>query len=521
MELPRNFTRPAASDIAAGVSVACVGIPQSLAYAELAGLPPQYGILAIGVACVAAAPLVSSCYVQTGPVALTALLTFGVLSSVDKSNITERLDRAALLAVLAGLIMVVLGVARLGKAVYLLSEPVIAGFTTGAVVLIIAAQLPKTVDVKAGDGGVLAGAVSMFAEFREWNWQALGLTAATAVLMLNSSRIHKLFPGVLVAMVLGVLLTHLGYSGATVGSVSIDGVGFSLDLPWSSTWHLLTPAFVIALSGFAETASIARRFAVEDRTAWNADREAVSQGMANLAAGLVGVFPVAGSISRSALNRAAGATSAWSGAVTGVTVLAVLPMMFLLEELPVAVLGASVIVVVIRLVDVRSLIHAGRMSWPQAVVTAGTLIATVAMAPRIERGLLVGLALAITVHLYRELHVDVATIRTGTFLVVRPRGVLWFATVPQVERLVRQHLAHHSRINSIVIDLGGVGRIDYSGAASLSRVLSDRIPQTVQVRVVGVPDNASLAVHDELSEYELLNDDGQTQTPHQQNQQTN
>lgn len=498
----RNFKRrPQAGDLIAGVSVACVGVPQSLAYAELAGLPPQYGLLALAAACIAAAPFVSSRYVQTGPVALVALLTLGVLSSAAETGVEERLERAALLALLVGLIMVALGAVRLGRAVYLLSEPMIAGFTTGAVVLIVAAQLPKAVDVDIGDRSVLAGAVDVFARFREWNWQALALAAATAALMLVSDRIHKLFPDVLVAMIAGVLLTGLGYSGATVGSVRISGIGLSLDLPWASAVELLVPALVIALAGFAETASISRRLAVEDRLQWNADHEVVSQGVANLAAGLVGVFPVAGSISRSALSRTAGATSAWAGAATGVIVLAVLPLTFLLEKLPLAVLGAIVIVVVARLVNIQALTHPGLMSWPQAVVSFGTLVATVGMAPRIERGLLIGVGLAISVHLYRELYVDVSTMRIGTLLVVRPRGVLWFATVPQVERLMREQLARHRSINSVVIDLGGVGRIDYSGAASLSRVLSDRISHTVQVNVVGVPDSASRAVRAELKEY--------------------
>ena len=499
----RNFKRPSTGDLVAGVSVACVGIPQSLAYAELAGLPPQYGLLALAVACLAAAPFVSSHYLQTGPVAITALLTFGVLSSVDESNAGTRFERAAFLAVLVGLIMMVLGVLRLGRAVYLLSEPVIAGFIVGAAVLIVAAQLPKTVDVDIESSSVIAGAISALTSFREWNWQALVLATATAVFMLVSKKIHKLLPDVLIAVIVGVALTHLGYSGGTVDTVEKVDIRFDVGLPWSATPELLIPAFAIALAGFAETASVVRRFAATDRIAWSADREVMSQGIANLASGVFGAFPVAGSISRSALNRTAGATSAWSGFVTGVLILAVLPVVFLIDNLPLAVLGAIVIVVVLRLVDLKTLIRPSIRSYPQAAVSFGTLASTVLMAPHVERGLLVGLVLAITVHLYRELNVTVATARDGTQLTIRPSGVLWFATVPQVERMMRETLALHRYIDSVVIDLASVGRVDYSGAVSLNQVLSDRIAPTVQVDVVGLPDNTSRAVRNELSKYVL------------------
>ena len=229
----------------------------------------------------------------------------------------------------------------------------------------------------------------------------------------------------------------------------------------------------------------------------------VSQGLANLATGVMGAFPVAGSFSRSTLNRSAGATSAWSAAVTGVVVLSVLPLVPLLDELPHTVLGAIVIIAVIRLVDLYKIAYLGLKSWPQAMVLIGTLASTIVMAPRVERGLLIGFGLAIAVHLSRELNVNVVTLRTGTLLIVRPSGVLWFATVPQVERMMRQQLAKHRSINAVVIDLGGVGRIDYSGAAGLSRVLADRISHIAQVSVAGVPDNASSAVRAELSEYML------------------
>ena len=262
MKLVKSFKRPSAGDLSAGVSVAFVGIPQSMAYAELAGLPPQYGLLAISIGCLVTAPIVSSHYLQTGPVALVALLTFGVIASVEESDTASRIKRAALLAVLSGLIMLALGILRFGRAVYLLSEPVMSGFIIGSAVLVIAAQLPKTVGMGAVDQGVLASAVTVLIQPGEWHWGAVGLAAATAALVISSKRVHKYFPGVLVALIFSVLLVHFGYySGSTLAdAVHASGIDIraSLQLPWSSTPDLLIPAGVIALAGFAETSSISR-----------------------------------------------------------------------------------------------------------------------------------------------------------------------------------------------------------------------------------------------------------------------
>ena len=496
------MSRPSTGDLIAGVSVALVAIPQSLAYAELAGLPPQYGLYATALPSLLAAVFVSSRYLQTGPVALTALLTYGALSAVADPGGSDYIERAALLALLVGAMRLVLGIVRMGRVAYLLSEPVVTGFTAGAAVVIVASQLPKVFDVDP-DGEVLAAAVAALRNPDEWNGTAIAFAAGTAALMVGGRHLHRLFPGVLVAVIAGVVLAGTGgYSGSTVGDLDGGFIPLGLDFPWSAAWGLLLPAAVIAVVGFAEPASIARTFAAADRLPWNANREMVSQGVANLAAAVSGAFPVGGSFSRSSLNRLAGATSAWSGAITGAFVLAVLPLAPLIEDLPRAVLGAVVIVSVLRLVDVREMARLPRGSLPQALVGAGTTFATIALAPRVERGVLVGIGLAVVVHLYRELQVSAPGERVGNSLIVQPKGVMWFATVPQVERVVREELARHRDITTVMVDLAGVGRIDYSGAVSMRRILERIEAGGVTATVVGVPPSASGAVRAELERYE-------------------
>ncbi len=482
--------------------MALVAIPQSLAYAELAGLPPQYGLYATALPSLLAALFVSSRYLQTGPVALTALLTLGALSGVAAPGEADYIKSAALLALLVGLMRLLFGVLRMGRVAYVLSEPVVTGFTAGAAVVIIASQLPKIFDVDP-DGEILAAAARALARPGEWNWSAIAFAAATAALMIGGRRMHRLFPGVLVAVIVGVIVAgSAGYGGSKVGDLDGGFIPLTLDFPWSEAPGLLLPAAVIALVGFAEPAAIARTFAAADRLPWNANREMVSQGVANLAAAFSGAFPVGGSFSRSSLNRIAGATSPWSGAITGAFVLAVLPLVTLLENLPTAVLAVIVIVVVLRLVDVKEMAHLPRGSFPQALVGAGTTFATIGFAPRVERGVLVGIGLAIAVHLYREMQVTTPGERNHDTLTVRPKGVMWFATVPQLERSVREELALERNLTAVVIDLSGVGRLDYSGAVALRRIIERVSAAGVDASVTGIPPSASGAVRAELEPHE-------------------
>lgn len=490
-----RLTAPSTGDIIAGVSVALVALPQSLAYAELAGMPPQYGLFASALPSLLAALFVSSRYLQTGPVALTALLTFGALEGLAQPASAHYIELAALLALLVGILRVILGLVRLGSVAYLLSEPVLAGFTTGAAILIVSSQIPRSLGVDRGDDGVLVEAWNAITAVGDWEWGAIGFAIGTAVVIVGGRRVHKLFPGVLVAVVAAVIVSaSAGYDGAVVGDLDVGFIEFRFDFPWDSIGDLILPAIAIALVGFAEPSSIARTFAAEERLPWDANREMVSQGVANLAAGFSGAFPVGGSFSRSSLNRLAGATSPWAGAITGAFVLAAIPLVALIEDLPSSVLGAVVIVAVMKLIDVPRIWRIATESPAQSVVAVGTLLATLLSSPRVERGVLIGVALAIGIHLYRELTVTASSELRGDTLYVRPRGVLWFATVPQVERLVRRELATGPELEVVVIDLGGVGRLDYTGAAALGRLLTELRQAEVTVRVENIPPGAARAV---------------------------
>ncbi len=392
----------------AGVSVALVLIPQSLAYAELAGLPPYFGLYAAMLPPIAAAFFASSPYLQTGPVAMTSLLTFGALAVLAPPQSPEYIALAALLAIVVGVVRTFLGGIRVGWVAYMMSQPVLTGFTAAAAILIVASQLPTALGVEARGASLLARAWWALSHLSSWEVASVVLSLLTVALVLGGRRVHPLFPGVLVAVGLGIGYSILGgYGGSVVGQVPSGLPPFSLDLPWSALPNLAIPGVVIALVGFAEPAAISRIFAAQDRKPWSPDREFVSQGVANLAAGVSGAFPVGGSFSRSSVNRLAGGKTRWSGAVTGLVVLAFLPVAGVLAPLPRAILGAIVISAVVKLIAVGRLGRLIHFSLPQALIAWTTFAATLLLAPRIERAVLLGIGLAILVHLWRELAVHV------------------------------------------------------------------------------------------------------------------
>jgi len=479
--------RPAARDVLAGLTVALVLLPQSLAYAKLAGMPPEHGLYAATIPLLVAAPLASSPYLQTGPVALTAVLTFGALSTVAEPGSERYVELGLLLAVVVGAVRLAVGLSRAGIVAYLMSRPMLMGFVPAAATFIAATQLPAAAGAEPPAGGVLEQAAWTLTHPGDWAAAPVVLTVLVLVAVLGGRRVHPLLPGVLVAVAAATVWSALtGYSGERIGEIDVGLPPVSAALPWGDVLTLLVPGAIIALVAFAEPAAIARNLAAQDRMAWDADREFVSQGAANVAAGFTGGFPIGGSFTRSALNRQAGARTAWSGAVTGLAVLAALPVVFLLADLPTAVLAAIVLGAVAPLVRVRPVARLWRHSRPAALIAAGTFAATLAFAPRIERGVLVGIGLSVLVHLWRELRIDTESWEAGGALHVRPQGVLWFGAAQVLEDTILADLSRHPDVDRLELHLERVGRLDITAALTLRSLLDDARAAGMEVELLGV-----------------------------------
>jgi len=486
--------RPQIGDLVAGLSVALVLVPQALAYAELAGLPPQIGLIAGTLPAIAAAFFVSSPYLQTGPTALTALLVGGALAPLATAGSSEYIALAALLALLVGVFRVGFGLARLGIAAYFVSEPVLVGFTTGAALLIVGSQIPTVLGVTVVGDRVSVRAWRAISDPSAWTWGSIGLGVVTLVIALTAKRIHPAFPAVLLAVAVGwSLAVVFGFDGATVGEIPVSWPIPDVGVPWGSWTTLLVPGLVIALIGFAEPSSIARTYATADRRPWSADREFISQGVANVVSGATGGMPVGGSFGRSSLNRAAGARTRWSGAITGAVLLVALPFASVLQTIPKSVLAAIVISAVISLVRVGRMIEMWRSSIYQCLTAVATLVATIALDPRIDRAILLGLGGSVAVHLGRELKVWVDTEfdPEANRLDFAPQGVLWFGSINRVVERMLAELAAHPDAQVVVVDLSGVGRLDLTAAHELAELAADAVRDGVSWQYVSVPPHAT------------------------------
>jgi sulfate permease, SulP family len=467
-------------------------VPQSLAYAQLAGFPAYRGLFAAAIPPLVAAPFASSPYLQPGPTAISALLTYGALSPLAPLGSTRYIELGLLLALLVGVIRVAVGLLHAGVLAYLMSQPLLVGFVPAAAILIVASQLPVALGVHTQGHHELYRAGWALVHAGEWRAATILIALFTAFVLLLGKRLHPLFPGVLLAVAAAIAYSKIvGYGGATLGTIHAGLPPLTRSLPLGDLGRLTVPAFVIALLGFAEASSIARTYAALERKRWDADREFVSQGVANLAAGAFGGFPVGASFSRSALNRLAGAKTNASGLVTGLAVFAFLPLGFVLGPLPQSVLAATIIVAVVPLIRVDRIVEIAVLSRPQVTIALTAFGLTLALAPHIEWAIVAAIGLSVAVHLWRELRLDLSSSFRGDRLELTPEGVLWFGTARILEDRFLDLLAAHPDARQLVVRLDRLGRIDLTGALALKTLIEDARGAGLEVSVEGSPAHAA------------------------------
>jgi sulfate permease, SulP family len=489
MRLPRRLDP---HDVIAGVSVAIVLVPQSLAYAQLAGVPAYRGLYAASIPPLVAAPFASSPYLQPGPTAITALLTYGALTPLAGVGSPRYVALGLLLALLVGLIRVTIGVLSAGGMAYLMSQPLLVGFVPAAAILICASQVPAALGARTRGSHEIYRALWAIWHVHQWRPDALIMGGLVAGALAAGARlVHPRCPTILFAVTGAIVYSkYAGYGGPRLGAVYAGVPPITTSVPLDALPRLIVPAAVIAILGFAEASSIARTYAALERKRWDPNKEFVSQGVANLAAGAFGGIPVGASFSRSALNRLAGARTNASGFVTGVTVLAFLPIAFVLAPLPTAVLAAVVIVAVVPLIRVDRIVEIGRLSRVQVTVSIVAFVLTLILAPHVEWAIVAAIGLSIAIHLWRELRLDVAETTRGERLQLGPQGVLWFGNARRLEDRFVELLAAYPDARSLVIQLDGLGRIDLTGAVALKTLISDARSAGLEVTVRGAPPHA-------------------------------
>ncbi|MEJ1337748.1 MAG: sulfate permease [Candidatus Sedimenticola sp. (ex Thyasira tokunagai)] len=498
------------ADVIAGITVALVLVPQSMAYAQLAGLPAYYGLYASFLPPMVAALFGSSRQLATGPVAMVSLMTATALAPIAAQGGDGFLVYALILSLMVGIFQVALGLLRLGVLVDLLSHPVVVGFTNAGAIIIGTSQLNKVFGVQKGAGEhhyeSVYNTILTALEHTHMPTLYMGIIAITIMVLLK--KYMPKAPNVLVAVaVTTVLAWSTGFAesgGKVVGMVpqGLPGLSTPTDFDWSIVTSLISYAVIIALVGFMEAIAIAKAMAAKTKQRLDANQELVGQGLSNLTSGLFSGYPVSGSFSRSAVNINAGAITGFSSIVTGVVVgITLLFLTPLLYHLPLATLAAVIILAVINLVKVEPIIHAWKAEPHDGIVAVITFGLTLYIAPHIEYGILVGVVLSIILFVIRFMRPRVAELsryKDGTMrditvfpelnvsskiALIRFDGSLFFANASFFEFKVLEVMAARPDLKYIILDAEGINQIDSTGEDVLRQV-ADRLAENGVILVV-------------------------------------
>ena len=489
---PRPTTDLLRGEFWAGMTVGLMLVPQGVAYAALAGMPLVAGIYASLLPAIVAVLWSSSTRLGVGPTALTSLLIGASLTGLAEPASAEWVALAVWMALLSGLLQLVLGVVRFGWLLNLVTSPVLSGFTQAAALLILASQLPALLGLQVPVNVLLQA--PQLAQF-DWHAAAFGVGSVAALVL--AKRQWPQFPAVIVVMGAAAALSWaLGYAnqgGAVVGALPSGLPHFYWPgaLPWGTLGSLILPVLVITLVSFLETASSAKVDHQSGGTRWNENQDLIAHGMAKISSGLCGGFATSASFSRSAINLYAGAKTGWATIfATSLVLVALLWLLPALYHVPQAVLAAVVVTAITGLIKPGMFVGLWRISRVEAAISLATFAITLATAPRLYWGVLVGLLANLSHFLYQRLHpriIEVGLHPDGSLrdrhlwqlpplaprlLALRMDAELDFASASALERRVTEHLAAHPDVVHLCLLAQPINRIDVTGVETFAQLLA-------------------------------------------------
>jgi len=496
------------SDLVAAVIVTIMLIPQSLAYAMLAGLPPEVGLYASVLPLVAYAIFGTSRTLAVGPVAVVSLMTASAIGEIAMQGTSAYVAAATLLALISGVMLILMGLFRLGFVANFLSHPVISGFITAAGLLIAASQLKHVLGIPASGHTLPEIVVDLVANIGRTNLPTLVIgVAVLAFLYMVRLRLKSWLVAVgtskraadvttkvgpvaaVAATILAVAAFDLGAEGvALVGAIPqglpVPGVP-PLDLDLIRL--LAGPALLISLIGFVESVSIAQTLASKRRQRILPDQELIGLGAANMASAFSSGYPVTGGFARSVVNFDAGAQTPAAGIYTAIGIAgATLFLTPLLANLPQATLAATIIVAVLSLVDFSAIRRVFVYSKIDFSAMAATILGTLFLG--VEIGVLTGIALSLALHLYRTSRPHLAVVGNvpGTehfrnierhqvttspkVLSVRVDESLYFANSRYLEDRIAALVAERPELQHVILMCSAVNAIDASALESLEEI---------------------------------------------------
>ncbi len=505
----KDYTsRTLTQDLIAAVIVTIMLIPQSLAYALLAGLPPEIGLYASILPLILYAIFGTSRTLAVGPVAVLSLMTASAAGKVAAMGTQEYIAAALILAILSGLFLIMMGIFRLGFLSNFLSHPVIAGFITATGIIIAASQLKHIFGINAEGHNLYEIITSLVKNISSLNTPTLIIGAASLVLLFwMRSGLKPLLKRIGINHFTADIISRAGPMFTVIGGIAVVAalrldqsnvqiVGqiptglpsltipqFDLDL-WTS---LAGSAALISIVGFVESISVARTLAAKRRQHIDPNQELIGLGAASLGAGLSGGYPVTGGFARSAVNFDAGAQTPAAGAFTAIGIaIATLTLTPLLFFLPKAVLAATIIVAVMSLVDTAILRRTWNYSKADFAAVTTTILATLIFG--VEIGISAGVILSIGLFLYKTSKPHIAEVglvpetehfrnikrhkvkTCSNVLIIRVDESLYFANAGYLEEHIYNRVAEESTIQHVVLMCSAVNEIDSSALESLEAI---------------------------------------------------
>lgn len=486
------------SDVISGITVAVVLIPQAMAYAMLAGLPPVYGLYAATVTPLIAALWGSLRQLATGPIAIMSLLVLTSLTPLAEPGSREFIELAFLLSFMVGVFYLGIGLFRLGEVMSFISHSAVKGFTSAAALIIIATQLPHFLGFTVPRHEYI---FSMLFELVKGvpsvhvPTLVVGLTAFTMIYGIKRYRPN--FPAGLMALALtscAALLFQLNETGVAIVGKIPDGLP-SLQLPFmdfQTMSSLIGPAVVIALVSFAETYSVGKAISAQTKQRVNVNQEFIGQGLANFIGSFFQSYPVSGSFSRTAINYAAGAKTGISSIVSSlIVILALLFLTPLFTYIPRAALAALVISAVLLLFHPKEVFVLWKMNRHDGVVAVTVFALSLLTKP--DYALLIGVMISLMLFLWKTMHPRIVRVTKDPDLNIfvnadmnkkpscpqilhfRSDNAIYFANAEYtVEHLLEHCDEHTTPTKFFILDFQGVGFIDITGIDEL-RVLNDEL----------------------------------------------
>jgi SulP family sulfate permease len=479
----------------AGFSVALLMVPQSVAYAALAGMPLVTGLYAALLPALVGVMWGGSTRLSIGPSALTCVLISASLTGLAQPSSAQWVNLAIWLALLAGALQLLMGVLRYGWLLNLISSPVMMGFTQAAGLLIMASQLPALTGWQTGGS---------------FQWTDVGFGAASLAALFLAKKWAPKSPSIMLVVAASAAVSYaMGYAangGAVIGALpaSLPSLGLPQLLTWEELMFLAGPAVLIALVSFLEAASCAKTENQKEGTVWQENQDLMGQGLAKIVSGLSGSFATSTSFSRSAINLASGAKTGW--AVVGTTSFVLLavfasPALF---HVPRAVLAAVVILAVSSLIQPLAFVKLWRIARIEAMTAGMTFGITLLSTPRIYWGVLAGVLLGLSHFLYTRLHpriIEVGLHDDGSLrdrhlwhlpplathvFAIRMDAELDFAAASSFEKYITEKLSDQAQIQHVCLFAQPINRIDATGVETLQQLRHYLQRRGIQLHISGI-----------------------------------